>query len=113
MERMIPFSAEALLALFEDYNAGIWPVQIAAHCLAAILLLLTLRRAGADSRTVGLLLVIFWLVNGVVFHGLYFARINIAASGFAVLFVVQALLIAWCLLIRDSANFRFDGGLLG
>jgi len=58
------------------------------------LLVLALRRGGASHRAVLPVLAAMWLVNGVGYHGLYFARINPLAIAFAAVFVVQAVLLA-------------------
>jgi len=44
---------------------------------------------------------------------LHFSTINFSAPAYAVLFVVQALLIAWVFLVRDHVRFRFVPDMYG
>jgi len=45
-----------------------------------------------SGRAAWNLLALFWLWNGLAYHGLYFARINKAAYGFAALFILQGMM---------------------
>ena len=65
------------------------------------------------TRVVGAVLVLAWLWSGLGFHLLHFSTINFAAPAHAVLFVIQALLIAWALLLRDHVRFRFVPNVYG
>jgi hypothetical protein len=86
---MLPFSPTQFFELFARYNIEIWPAQIFAYLLAvAALGLIAIRR---DFRLAFLILGVFWLWNGLVYHFVYFATINKAAYGFAALFVAQGI----------------------
>ena len=89
---MAPFTPDQFFDLFTAYNLAIWPAQIATYVLGAIALgALTLRHPAGhrvDWTIIGLL----WLWNGFTYHLLFFSRINLAAYGFAALFVVQGFL---------------------
>jgi hypothetical protein len=104
---MLPFTRDAFLALFEEYNAAIWPAQVIACALGLLILVLVLRPVAGSGRLVAALLALAWLWNGLVFHGIHFARINFWAYGFAALFVLQGLLFAVAAL-RDRPAWRFE-----
>jgi len=90
------FSPRTYLRLCELYNDAIWPLQIVA-LTAAIALVVTARAPGRSaSRMIPLVLAAMWLFVAWAFHHRRYATINWAAEYFAIAFVVQALLLAWC-----------------
>ena len=90
----MPFTVDEFFAVFADYNAAIWPMQIVAY-LAGLLILVVLRRPSRSSDMVIMsALAAMWAVNGIGYHLLHFTPINPAARLFAVLFVAQAALLA-------------------
>ncbi len=104
---MLPFTPEVFFAQFEDYNLAIWPAQIIAYALGLLALALAFRPTDSSGRIIGAILASLWLWNGVVYHWLTFATINFAAPLFAALFLVEALLLAWRLVIRGGVAFSF------
>jgi hypothetical protein len=103
---MLPFTHVQFIEVFAHYNENVWPAQLVAYLLAvAMLAAIALpRRHSGRFVTVGLALM--WLWTGVAYHGIHFSAINKAAYLFAVLFVVQALL-----LLRGTLaeSLRFGG----
>ncbi len=110
---MIPFSPEVFFALFEEYNLAIWPAQIVAYVLGLLVLGLVFRPSVSGNRFIGAILAIFWLGNGIAYHWLYFMPINFAAPLFAVLFVIEALILWWRFIIRGDLTFRFHRDIAG
>lgn len=110
---MIPFSTEALLRLFAQYNAAIWPAQIVAYGLGLAAVLLALRPSAGSDRLIGAILAAAWIWTGAVFHMMYFAGINFAAPVFGALFVLQGLLLAWTATLRGRVRFRFRRDVFG
>lgn len=108
LSRMLPFSAEVFYRLFEQYNAAIWPAQIVAYLLGLLVVALALLdpRLGG-GRIVAAALAAFWLWTGLVYHIVFFAKINFMAWAFGVLFVVQGLLFLWSGALRGRLRFRF------
>jgi hypothetical protein len=49
-----------------------------------------------------------WAWNGIVYHFLSFAAINPAAQGFAVLFILQAILLAASAIAASGPRFRVE-----
>lgn len=104
---MIPFSAEVFFALFEQYNRAIWPAQIVAYALGLAALVLVLRPVPGAGRIVAMILAAAWAWNGVAYHIMHFATINVAAPIFGWVFVAQAALLAWTGVLRGALAFGF------
>lgn len=51
---MLPFTREAFVAVFADYNAAVWPVQVLAYGLGLVMLVALMRPSRAGDRAVGL-----------------------------------------------------------
>lgn len=101
-----PFSIEQFFDVFASYNAAIWPAQLAAYFLGlAVVASLALKRLHAP-RFILSALALMWLWNGIGYHLLFFAEINPAATVFAGVFIVQAMLLAGCALAPGGLTFR-------
>lgn len=90
---MLPFTHDQFIDVFAVYNAGIWPAQLVAGLLG-LAVCVAMARGGTHSWPLaGAGLAAMWIWTGVAYHGLFFSRINEAAIGFGVLFVLQGLLL--------------------
>ena len=107
---MLPFTREQFLAVFVQYNAGVWPAQIVAYVLglAMIVLLFVPSRAGTGSSGSGWRRCGAW--TGIMYHWVYFSAINQAAPVFAALFVLQAALLLYSGAIRGHEKYRPSRG---
>jgi hypothetical protein len=103
---VLPFSADAFFALFEQYNRAIWPAHIAAYALALAALALAARPIAGVGRVIAAILALAWAWNGAVYHMMYFVTINFWADIFGALFIVQALLLLWTGVVRGRLAFR-------
>jgi len=92
---MLPYSAEALFALYGQYNLAIWPIQILFLVLALVGLVLVARPVPRSGWMIGVILALAWVWTGIAFHLQHFGSINFAAPLFAALFVLQAVLLLW------------------
>lgn len=90
----MPFAAEEFFGVFAAYNTAIWPLQIVAYGAGLIVVLLIWRPSRASDLAILLILAAMWAVNGIGYQYLYFSPVNPVAKGFAVVFVVEALLLA-------------------
>lgn len=108
---MLPFTHEQFLAVFVRYNTAVWPAQVAAYLLAALMLAALVARNRAAGRIVGAGLAVMWLWTGIAYHWLHFVDINAAAWLFGALFVVQALLMVHAVVVRHPLAFTPDGGI--
>jgi uncharacterized protein DUF6064 len=86
----MPFSLAEFLGVFARYNLAVWPMQLVLYAAAALIVLLALRPGPRQSRAAGVLLAALWAWTGVVYHWIFFTRINPAAAAFGALFVAQA-----------------------
>ncbi|MFN0194756.1 MAG: DUF6064 family protein [Aestuariivirga sp.] len=100
-----PFTIEEFLGVFAAYNAAIWPFQIVAYFagLLAVAALWLKRLRG--SWLISAVLAILWACNGIGYHYLYFSTINPLASGFAAIFVLQAILFATSAFTANRIGF--------
>ena len=108
---MLPFDADVLISLYGQVNRALWPAQLAAIVLAAVLVALPFKPFAQAARLVGLVLAAGWLVSGAVFHLSYFAPLNFAAPIYGWCFIAQAVLLLWTLVLRNSVWFVWDGSL--
>jgi len=91
---MDPFTMQEFLTLIADNNTRFWPVALIAYALGIAAVVLLLRRAKVASAFAAAVLALFWLWAGVMFNALVFSRLWPGAVGIAVLFVIQAGLLA-------------------
>ena len=89
---MLPFTREQFLGVFADYNTAAWPAQAVAYGLGLLVVAKLLRPSPLGHRLVAGALAAMWAWTGVVYHGVFFARINPAALAFGSLFALQGLL---------------------
>ena len=108
---MLAFDAEVLAALFAQINRALWPWQVAfvVAALAAVGLAASGRRPG--GRAIGVILVAGWLACGLIFHLHYFAQLSFTAPAFGALFLAQAALLAWSLVLRGGTVFALGRGM--
>ncbi len=91
----MPFTVEQFLDVFARYNAAIWPAQLAAYALGALVVAIALRGGPAAARAVPILLAGAWAFVGVGYHVVFFAPVNPIAHAFGAAFVLEAALLAW------------------
>jgi len=107
---MLPFTREQFVAVFAEYNAGIWPAQVLAYVLGLAMVALLLRPSPVGSRVIGAGLAAMWAWTGIAYHWAYFSQINKAALAFGALFVLQAAAFLYAAVLRDRLRF---GGATG
>jgi hypothetical protein len=101
-----PFSAEDFFRVFVDYNTSVWPAQIVLNIVALAAVALAFPDREVTRRVLLGILAGLWLWMGIVYHWTFFADINPAARAFAVVFVLQAGLLAWLGMRRRPPVFR-------
>ena len=110
---MLPYTAEVLSILFEQYNRAIWPAQIIALAIGIALIALAFRPIRGGGRVIGLGLAAAWAWTGWVFHLGYLAPMDFSAPVYGAAFLLQAALLAWTLGIRRGVTFRFNADAAG
>ena len=113
MSRLVPFTREVFLGLFEQYNAAVWPGQFAAYAVGILILLSAVRRQKGNGPLIAAALAAAWIWNAVAYHMVHFATIVWAAWAFGAAFVLQGLLFLVTGVVRDRLAFRFEGGVIG
>lgn len=101
----LPFTKEAFLNVFAEYNTSVFPLQIVFVLLAFVLIYLAYRNYKYSSLIISLSLAFYWIWIGVVYHILFFSAINKAAYFFGVLFVLQGLLFIYAGAIRKELSY--------
>jgi len=103
-----PFTPEQFFAVFAAYSRalGAWP--LAAYALGAAAVWGAWRGGSGGARLAWGAAAVLWAWTGGLYHGLYFARINPAAYGFAAVFAAQAGLLGWEAW-RGRCGFRTGG----
>jgi hypothetical protein len=105
----LPFTAEQFFRVFADYNRA-FIVAVVALWVASIAIVAYVSRDPLRRRSrLSLFLAVLWLWNAVVYHALFFTRINPAAWLFAGLFLVQAVLFLWAATQRRIEYFTSTG----
>lgn len=101
-----PFTVAQFFAVFADYNAAIWPLQIVAYGLGVLAVVALWLRGLLVKQVIFAALAIMWAVNGFGYHLLFFAEINPVAKAFAAFFLLQSLLFAASVLIPNDLRFE-------
>lgn len=101
----LPFSQSELLDLFADFNSVMWPVALVLWATTCWLAWRWISGRELTAVRLFALLAVHWAWSGVVFHWLFFRRINPGAVWFSLLFVAQAAQFAWLATVT-TARFR-------
>src|SRR5262245_38275835 len=110
------FSPRTYYRLIERHNLAVWPAQLLALGLVAVIAGLLRRTSRERGRAVAAILAGLWAWVGWTFVAGRYATINWAASYFSWLFVVEVLLLGWLGVARGNLRFgwrRDPGGLAG
>ncbi|HEX2962497.1 MAG TPA: DUF6064 family protein [Ignavibacteriales bacterium] len=104
----LPFTKEAFLNVFAEYNTSVFPLQIVFVLLAFVLIYLAYRNYKYSNLLISLSLAFYWIWIGVIYHILFFSAINKAAYFFGVLFILQGLLFIYAGAIRKELNYSTE-----
>jgi hypothetical protein len=102
----LPFTIEQFLDVFRRYNTAVWPLQWVLVSLALVAIALALRDRSTGNRAVSASLAALWLWMTLAYHLTFFASVNGAAVGFAVLFAAEAALFAWLAVRSPPMSYR-------
>ena len=98
----LPFTAAQFLDVFRRYNEGVWPTQ---PILVLVAIGAIVGAAKGRSRLVSAILALLWAWTGVAYHLVFFRTINPAATMFAALCLMQALLFLRMGVMRENLVF--------
>jgi hypothetical protein len=96
----LPFTADQFFAVFESYNHAVWPAQFALLLLAFITVAMLFRPRAQSGAIALTILAALWGWLGIVYHLLFFSRINRAAYVFAIACLAGASIFLWLGVIR-------------
>ncbi len=107
------FTVEQFFGIFKKYNEAIFPMQLLLYLLAIIAIYLVIKPAGKSSRIIAGILGFLWLWMGIVYHLVFFTRINNAAYIFGAIFILQSILFLFFGVLHDKFSFRLQHGVYG
>ena len=110
---MIPFTVDQFLSVFERYNVAIWPAQLFLYAIGVLAIYLGFQRTVDFSRSISLVLSMFWIWMGFLYHFWFFSAINKAALIFAAFFVLQSILFFIAGVWKNNLIFQFRPDLFG
>lgn len=99
------FSPRTYYRMFELYHEQIWPIHLVVLGSVVAVVVLVHRGDERRGRAIAGLLAVSWLWVAIAFHLHRYATINWAAKYFAVLFVIQGLLLVWHGVVRGRLRF--------
>ena len=106
-EDFLLFAPRVYWRLFELHNAAVWPVQVPALLLGAVILIGVVRPHSYrwSDRIIAGVLAAAWVFVAWAFLWHRYATINWAAAYVVPVFVAQALLLVWLGALRDRLRF--------
>ena len=110
---MIPFTVDQFLSVFERYNVTVWPAQLFLYSIGLLAISLAFQQRVDFSRSISLVLSMFWIWMGVLYHFWFFSTINRAALIFAAFFGLQGILFFIAGVYENNLTFRFRPDLFG
>lgn len=110
MTMQLPFTIDQFFGVFRDYNATVWPAQIALVLVAVFALAVIWRRWASSGVVVSAILGVLWAWLALGYHLAFFVRINPLAYGFAAVSLLGAGLFIWFGVVRRQIEFTFERG---
>jgi len=102
-----PFTKEEFLQVFANYNTSVRPLQIIILQLALLVIYFAIKKKSKSDQFISASLAFFWLWMGIVYHIIYFSKINKAAYLFGIFFIIQGLLFFYYGVMRNSISFTY------
>lgn len=107
----LPFTVDQFLGVFQNYNLAMWPAHLVAYALGLAAVFCVMKKRPYSDLLVNLILGIFWIWNGALYHITYFSSINKAAYVFGALFVAQGLLFIVLGVFKNKITYEFTPNL--
>lgn len=102
----LPFTIEQFLQVFGNYNLAVWPLQIFIYLLGIIVVILAIRPTRISNKIISGVLSFFWLWMGIVYHLIFFTRINNAAYIFGLFYIIQSFIFLFTGVFNSYLSFR-------
>ncbi|NGP75064.1 hypothetical protein G3570_00350 [Balneolaceae bacterium YR4-1] len=103
----LPFTVDQFLQVFAEYNRSIWPAQPVAYALGGMAVWLMVSDKQKANRWINLILGVFWLWMGWIYHITFFTEINTAAYVFGSLFLLQGVVFLMLVWLKDRVVYSF------
>lgn len=103
----MPFTVEQFLKVFAAYNQAVYPTQIFLVLAAFAAIFFSVKPNKISSKSVATILSFLWIWSGIVYHLLFFSRINRFAYLFGAVFILQAAVIFYSGVVKGALSFRF------
>ncbi|MBN2364545.1 MAG: hypothetical protein JXL67_00150 [Calditrichaeota bacterium] len=98
---MPDFSIEDFFLVLQNYNLDIWPVQIFAYVLIALVLYFLLKKSKYSGIIILAVLSLFWLMNGIIFGFIYWSSSHIFGYVFGFFCTIQGILFLYSIMKSD------------
>ena len=109
----IPFTIDQFFQIIREYNTSIFPMQIVLNILALTSIILAIKRRNYSNKFISITLGFFWLWMGIVYHFIFFTKINPAAFVFALFFVLQGIIFIYYGAAKNILSFGFRKDWIG
>ena len=109
----IPFTIDQFFQILRQYNLSVFPMQIVLNLFALSAVILALKKKKYSDKYISITLGFLWLWMGIVYHYLFFTRINPAANIFAIFFVLQGSIYIYFGGVKDKLTFGFKKDWIG
>ena len=103
----MPFTINDFLNVFKEYNTTVFPFQIVLFVSAIYIIYLTFSIQKYANRIISTILSFYWLWIGIVYHILFFTKINPAAYVFGIIFILQGILFFKLGFVDKKMEFEF------
>jgi len=109
----VPFTLDEFLDMLTGYNTAFWPLQIVVYSIAVIALIFIFIKSSYSGKFVSGVLAFFWLWIGIIFNFIYFSRLYPLANVFAILFVIEGIILAVAGVFKKDLSFTFKVDIYG
>ncbi|MFW6307890.1 MAG: DUF6064 family protein [Campylobacterales bacterium] len=106
MRIVAPYNLEVLNAVIYEYQSLFFPLQLLFFALALFALYWYWYQKSWTNQIVTSILALFWFWSGFVYLGIYYEQINWFGFYASIIFCLQALLLLWYGVIKQSLYFQ-------
>ncbi len=108
-----PFTLDQFFEIFKSYNEAIFPAQIFLYLTSLIVIFLIIKPSSISNKIISGFLAFLWLWMGIVYHLIFFTKINSAAYVFGPAFILQSVLFIAYGVFKTKLSFSFHSGIYG
>lgn len=109
----LPFTPDQFLDVFKSYNLTVWPAQVFLFFLALLMIFFLFKKNIYSDKIVSVGLALFWLWIGIIYHLIFFTKINPAAYIFGSLFIIQGLLFVYYGVVKKKITILYKNNFVG